>query len=262
MRSTSPSPRVISPIGCCGAKAIDRPHPETHCRRHRPRARHRLSEIKNGGGKCPLASENAMEAIVHDALPRYSWVFQTTLDFSGSVHMDVVHGPNLRGRAKYEHAFNNLRNIVENQLAKSLPSEVIRFVTDHLERNVFYLGKINETAPLPAYPELNRLTIRLEGAAPTPRRVIAFPRYNTDNLVLSIREAAEAFRSPWRARLGLDIQPKETPYAWQSIKAMTRRYAEGFDDGYPLRPASNLSSRASVSLCHVSSKHQRIGTES
>ena len=77
-------------------------------------------------------------------------------------------------------------------------------------------------------------------AAPTPRHALAFPRYNNDHLVLSIREAAEAFRLPWRARLGLDIYPQESLYAWQSIKAMTRRYAEGFDDGFPLRPASNL----------------------
>ncbi len=194
------------------------------------------------------SAKSAMDFSVGKALEALVSAGQTKKTVIAFTHMDVVHGPNLRGRAKYEHAFNNLRNIVENQLAKSLPSEVIRFVTDHLERNVFYLGKINETAPLPAYPELRRLTIRLEGAAPTPRRVIAFPRYNTDNLVLSIREAAEAFRSPWRARLGLDIQPKETPYAWQSIKAMTRRYAEGFDDGYPLRPASNLLTCLSVAV--------------
>lgn len=149
---------------------------------------------------------------------------------------------------KNEHAFNNLRNIVENQLAKSLPTEVIRYVTQHLERNVFYLGKLNEAAPLPAYPELRRLTDRLESSAPTPRRVVAFPHYNNDHLVLSIREAAEAFRLPWRARLGLAIHPNETPYAWQSIKAMTRRYAEGFDDGYPLRPASNLLTSLSIAV--------------
>jgi hypothetical protein len=141
-----------------------------------------------------------------------------------------------------------LRNIVENQLTKSLPSEVIRFVADHLERSVFYLGKVNEATPVPAYPELRRLISHLETAAPMPQRVIAFPRYNTDHLVLSIREAAETFRLPWRARLGLDIRPGEPPYPWQSIKAMTRRYAEGFDDGYPLRPTSNLLTSLSVAV--------------
>ena len=194
------------------------------------------------------SAKSAMDFSVGKALEALVSAGQTKKTIIAFTHMDVVHGPNLRGRAKYEHAFNNLRNIVENQLAKSLPSEVIRFVTDHLERSVFYLGKINEATPLPAYPELRRLTSSLEGAARATRRVIAFPRYNTDHLVLSIREAAEGFRLPWRARLGLDVRQQETPYAWQSIKAMTRRYAEGFDDGYFLRPASNLLTSLSVAV--------------
>jgi hypothetical protein len=194
------------------------------------------------------SAKSAMDFSVGKALEALVSAGQTKKTIIVFTHMDVVHGPNLRGRAKYEHAFNNLRNIIENQLAKSLPSEVIRFVADHLERNVFYLGRMNEATPLPAYPELLRLIGRLESTAPTARRVIAFPLYNTDHLVLSIREAAEAFRLPWRARLGLDVHPQETPYAWQSIKAMTRRYAEGFDDGYPLRPASNLLTSLSTAV--------------
>jgi hypothetical protein len=194
------------------------------------------------------SAKSAMGFSVGKALEALVSAGQTKKTIIAFTHMDAVHGPNLRGRAKYEHAFNNLRNIVENQLAKSLPSEVVRFVTEHLEQNVFYLGKINEATATPAYPELRRLTLRMENAAVAPRRVIAFPRYNSDNLVLKIRAAAEAFRLPWRARLGLDVHPKETPYAWQSIKAMTRRYAEGFDDGYPLRPASNLLTSLSVAI--------------
>jgi hypothetical protein len=186
------------------------------------------------------SAKSAMDFSVGKALEALVSAGQTKKTIIAFTHMDEVHGPNLRGRAKNEHAFNNLRNIVENQLSKSLPSEVVRFVTEHLENNVFYLGMLDEPTPLPAYPELRRLTKRLEQSAPKPKRSVAFPKYNTDHLVLSIREAAEAFRLPWRARLGLDIHPKETAYAWQSIKAMTRRYAEGFDDGYPLRPASNL----------------------
>jgi hypothetical protein len=194
------------------------------------------------------SAKSAMDFSVGKALEALVSAGQTKKTVIAFTHMDVVHGPNLRGRAKQEHAFNNLRNIIENQLAKSLTSEAIRFVTDHLEHNVFYLGKINEAMPLPAYPELRRLSSRMESAALISRRVIAFPGYNTDTLVLSIREAAEAFRLPWRARLGLDLHPQVSAYAWQSIKAMTRRYAEGFDDGYPLRPASNLLTSLSVAV--------------
>jgi len=114
------------------------------------------------------SAKSAMDFSVGKALEALVSAGQTKKTIIAFTHMDVIHGPNLRGRAKYEHTFNNLRNIVENQLAKSLSSEVIRFVTDHLERNVFYLGKINEATPLPAYPELRRLTSRLESAAPTP----------------------------------------------------------------------------------------------
>ncbi len=194
------------------------------------------------------SAKSAMDFSVGKALEALVSAGQTKKTFVVFTHMDAVHGPNLRGRAKYEHAFNNLRNIVENQLAKSLPSDVIRFVTDQLEQNVFYVGKINEATATPAFPELRRLLSRLESAAPTTRRVVAFPRYNIDHLVLSIREAAEAFRLPWRAKLGLELHPQESPCYWQSIKAMTRRYAEGFDDGYPLRPVSNLLTALSVAI--------------
>jgi MFS family permease len=78
---------------------------------------------------------------------------KTAMDFS---HMDDVHGPNLRGRAKNEHAFNNLRNIVEHQLAKSLSTDVVRFVIQHLESHTFYLGKLNDATPTPAYPDSGR----------------------------------------------------------------------------------------------------------
>lgn len=194
------------------------------------------------------SAKSAMDFSVGKALEALVSAGQTKKTVVAFTHMDEVHGPNLRGRAKNEHAFSNLRNIVENQLAKSLPSEVVRFVTDHLEQNVFYLGKLNDSTPVPAYPELRRLLMRLEQRAPKPKRAVAFPRYNTDHLVLSIREAAEAFRLPWRARLGLESHPNESSYAWQSIKAMTRRYAEGFDDGYPLRPASNLLTSLSIAI--------------
>ncbi len=194
------------------------------------------------------SAKTAMDFSVGKALEALVSAGQTKKMIVAFTHMDAVHGPNLRGRAKNEHAFANLRNVVEHQLAKSLPTDVVRFVIEHLETNTFYLGKLKDYEPVPAYPELRRLTERLLAAAPTPRRVLAFPRYNSDHLVLSIREAAEAFRLPWRARLGLAVYPQESEYAWQSIKAMTRRYAEGFDDGFPLRPASNLLASLSTAV--------------
>ena len=58
--------------------------------------------------------------------------------------------------------------------------------------------------------------------------------------MLAIQEAAQDFRKPWRAWLGIEPMADLRPYPWQSQKAMSRRYAEGWDDGYHLRPVSNL----------------------
>jgi hypothetical protein len=194
------------------------------------------------------SGKNAMDYSVGKALEGIVSAGQTKKCCVVFTHMDVVEGPNLRGRAKYEHAFNNLRNIVENQLGKSLPSDVVRQVSKHLEESVFYLGKVNDAEAVPAYPQLRLFLKRLEGAVPKPIKTVSFPSYSQDTLVLSIREASEGFRIPWRSRLGIQPIQSDPPYPWQSIKAMTRRYAEGFDDGYALRPTSNLLAALSVAI--------------
>jgi hypothetical protein len=38
------------------------------------------------------------------------------------------------------------------------------------------------------------------------------------------------------------------PLPWQSVKAVSRRYAEGFDDGYEIRPASNLLNAMTLAI--------------
>jgi hypothetical protein len=38
------------------------------------------------------------------------------------------------------------------------------------------------------------------------------------------------------------------PLPWQSIKAVSRRYAEGFDDGYEIPPASNLLNAMTLAI--------------
>jgi hypothetical protein len=40
--------------------------------------------------------------------------------------------------------------------------------------------------------------------------------------------------------LGLAAHAEFKPKAWQTIKALSRRYAEGWDDGFVLQPTSNL----------------------
>ena len=59
-------------------------------------------------------------------------------------------------------------------------------------------------------------------------------------LNLAIQEAARDFRQQWKGMLGIAPDHENKPKPWQTIKALSRRYAEGWDDGFVLRPTSNL----------------------
>ncbi len=179
-----------------------------------------------------FAAGKALEAIVSSGHTRKLIVAFT--------HMDAVSGENLRGpRARADYIFAGLRNVVENQVAKAVSNDLARHLLTHLARHTFFLGKLDQADAQPAHPELRRLLDRFESSAPMPTPV-AFPRYSIDKLAFAIQEAAQEFRKPWRAWLGIEPMADTRPYPWQSIKAMTRRQAEGWDDGYQLRPTSNL----------------------
>jgi hypothetical protein len=180
-----------------------------------------------------FAAGKALEAIVSSGQTRKLVVAFT--------HMDAVSGENLRGaRARKEYVFAGLRNVVENQVAKVVSNDFARYLLNHLDHNTFFLGKLDQADAQPAFRELKRLLDRFESSAPMPAPV-AIPQYSVDKLAFAIQEAPQEFRKPWRAWLGIEPMADTRPYPWQSIKAMTRRYAEGWDDGYRLRPVSNLS---------------------
>jgi hypothetical protein len=102
------------------------------------------------------------------------------------------------------------------------------------------VGSLQEADPKAARSELSSLLQRLTSIVPPPVPARAFPEYSYDLLVLSLQKGVEGFRIPWRAYLGLQRRSDVPPLPWQSVKAVSRRYAEGFDDGYPIRPTSNL----------------------
>ena len=163
-------------------------------------------------------------------------------------HMDAVSGESLQGRAKKEHVRNGLRNVVDNQVARNVSTAAARHLLDYLQANTFFLGDIDKADATKAHAELKRLMGRLQEGAPTIANAVAFPEYSTDNLVLAIQEAALSFRTPWKARLGIERHSEINMEPWQSIKAMSRRYAENFDDGYHLQPSSNLRSSLGISV--------------
>lgn len=163
-------------------------------------------------------------------------------------HMDSVKGDNLKGQAKLDHIFGGVRNVAENQLAKNVSTAAARHLLQHLETNTFYVGQIDRYEPKPAIAELNKLLISLINAQPPVFEPIAFPEYSSDNLVLATQEASKNFREQWNARLGISYHSEFNSSPWQSLKALSRRYAEGWDDGFYLRPSSNLVTALSSAI--------------
>jgi GTPase Era involved in 16S rRNA processing len=179
-----------------------------------------------------LATGKMLEAIVNAGQTQKLAVVFT--------HMDVVGGENLRGSAKFAHIFGGVRNVVENQVSKTVSSDASRYLLGHLEKSTFFLGKLDSYEARPARLELNKLLERLMEAQPPIFKPVAFPGYSSDKLAFAIQDAASVFREQWRVILGFKPHPDVTESHWQTIKALSRRYAEGWDDGFILQPTSNL----------------------
>lgn len=197
-----------------------------------------VDSAKNG--MTNFAAGKALEGVVNTGHTRKLAVVFT--------HMDAVKGENLKGQAKFDHVFSGLRNVVENQLAKNVSAEAARYLLEHLATSTFYVGRIDDLDPKPAKPELNKLLSHLAAAQPPVFEPVAFPKYSADNLVLAIQEAARDFRQQWQGMLNIAAHPQFRPVSWQSQKALTRRYAEGWDDGFWLRPTSNLVAALSSAI--------------
>jgi predicted GTPase len=164
-------------------------------------------------------------------------------------HVDGLKGDNfLSFQAKKDHLRNSIRNLITNQVAKQLTREVAQYAENHIEENTFFLGFLDSTKEedrRKVTPELLEMFDSLK--RPSMLRLCkAFPKYSFDNLVLAIREGTEEFRKQWKAILGLSSEPTISPAPWQSIKALNRRYAEGWDDGFHLTPTADLRSFLSI----------------
>lgn len=179
-----------------------------------------------------VAAGKAMESIVNSGHTKKLLITFT--------HMDTIDSTNLKGQSKINHIFGGVRNVAENQLAKNISTEAARSLLQHLGDNTFYVGRINKVDPKQATIELKRLLTALANPLSLKLEPVAFPVYSLDNLVLAIQEASKSFREQWNGHLGIALNSQYSPSHWQTIKALSRRYAEKWGDSFSLRPISNL----------------------
>lgn len=189
-----------------------------------------------------FAAGKALETIAHTGhTKKLSVVF---------THMDAVKGDGFASlQAKSDHVFAGLKNVIENQIADNISKEASRHILEHLKKSVFFVGKIDLLEPKPAIPELQRLQEYLAKAQPPHFKPVAFPEYNFDRLGFAIQDAAKAFHQQWQGYLKLVSHPDFKPVSWQSLKSLSRRYAENlsYNPSY-LNPVADFTSKLSASL--------------
>ena len=171
-------------------------------------------------------------------------------------HMDLVVGDDIpTAEDRKGKAFSGLRSLIENEVSRNVSRDAAQQLAVHLERSTFYLGYLdpkkypeswdaevkaafNESLGADLWSMTEHLVERANPQQLRPR----VPQYSFESLGLAVREASVAFQEVWEARLGYKRVEGISPAAWQSIKAMSRRHAEGWFDGYWLRPIDTLIS--------------------
>ena len=189
-----------------------------------------VDSAKNG--LTNYAAGKALESIANSGLTRkLAMVF---------THMDMASASGLKGQRLHDQVFSGLRNVVDNQLSKSLTPESSRFLLERLQGQTYYVGRIDKADPKGAEPELNRLLAHLMAEQPPVIKPVSVPQYNPVFLMMAIQEAARDFRRQWQGILGISHDSDHKPKSWQTIKALSRRYAENWGENFELRPTANL----------------------
>ncbi len=189
-----------------------------------------VDSAKNG--LTNYAAGKALESIVNSGLTRkLAMVF---------THMDMASQSGLKGQRLHDQIFAALRNVVDNQLSKSVATEATRFLLQRLQGHTYYLGRLDRAEAKGAEPELKKLLSHLEAEQPPVIKPVSVPEYNHAFLLMALQEAARDFRRQWQGILGISADSDEKPRSWQTIKALSRRYAENWGENFELRPTANL----------------------
>jgi energy-coupling factor transporter ATP-binding protein EcfA2 len=161
-------------------------------------------------------------------------------------HFDEVKGDNLpSAEAKKQHVLASAENVLAS-IGEELGPFAERALRGRLKDACFFVGGIDEDldatkkAHKRTIGQLEALLAAIDVIVRKPAPVESKPVYDTMNLVLAVKNAAESFHDAWWPRLGL-VQGvgKEN---WTRIKALSRRLSTpGLGDEYDnLKPVADL----------------------
>ena len=162
-------------------------------------------------------------------------------------HFDNVVGDNIPTfKLREQHVLGSAENSLIS-IGEQLGSFAERALRQRLESACFFLGNLHQTLTLNSRTEkrtieqLQKLLGMIHDIVEKPERVASRPIYDRTNLVLSVRQAAEEFHTAWKARLGIEGKTGILKQHWRRIKALARRFSEGWSDEYQdLKPLADL----------------------
>lgn len=155
-------------------------------------------------------------------------------------HFDQVKGDNLRSDIqKVNHVSASVNNAILS-LRDSLGGPTASRLERQLENSKFYLGRLDTQVPKGFIGQLRALLDRMQASAVLPEPAAAAPIYSVARLDLTLRDATDGFKHPWKGRLGLTNYEGEREH-WTRVKALCRRIANRWDNEYNgLRPVADL----------------------
>lgn len=162
-------------------------------------------------------------------------------------HFDLVRGANLGSfEQKREHVVASVANVIAS-LRDIVGAGVAGALDRQIENQSMFLGGLDRpTAKIPVgyQRELGRLIQAMQEASAPEEPVECAAQYEFKGLEIAMRDAIEAFRGPWRARLGLAYHDAIATEHWTRVKALSRRLANGWADEYDtLTPVADLLAR-------------------
>ena len=162
-------------------------------------------------------------------------------------HFDQVKGANLGSfEQKREHVVASVANAIAS-LRDTVGAGVAGTLDRQIEHQSAFLGGLDRPTvkiPVGYQRELGRLIEVMQRAVAPAEPIEIAPQYEFKGLEIAMHDAIDAFRDPWRARLGLAYHDAVAKEHWTRVKALSRRLANGWADEYDnLTPVADLLAR-------------------
>lgn len=162
-------------------------------------------------------------------------------------HFDQVKGANLGSfDQKRDHVLGSVGNAIAS-LRDIVGAGVAGAVERQVDGHSVFLGGLDKpTAKLPGgfKRQLEKLVEMMRSSGAPSEETDCSPIYELKGLEIAMHDAIDAFRDPWRARLGISYHDGISKEHWTRIKALSRRLASRWADEYDnLTPVADLLAR-------------------